>query len=104
MLIFKRVRFYASTDHQPAWSYSALQTGYSRHYDLNRLSGVRQKYHCQGCLFLSFSERRSLAAHFAAGNRECRVFAFAARPENTSELQSRFDLVCRLLLEKKNLI
>src|SRR5437868_11442991 len=40
-------------------------------------------------------------------NQETRVIAcqpFAARSEeHTSELQSRFDLVCRLLLEKKNL-
>src|SRR5438067_7374253 len=28
--------------------------------------------------------------------------AFARSEEHTSELQSRFDLVCRLLLEKKN--
>src|SRR5207249_11102113 len=29
---------------------------------------------------------------------------FARSEEHTSELQSRFDLVCRLLLEKKNII
>src|SRR5699024_11384376 len=39
-----------------------------------------------------------------------RALSCAARPylgrseEHTSELQSRFDLVCRLLLEKKNLL
>src|SRR5437868_11993062 len=30
------------------------------------------------------------------------VFTFDRSEEHTSELQSRFDLVCRLLLEKKN--
>src|SRR5207249_8429351 len=29
------------------------------------------------------------------------LFAYARSEEHTSELQSRFDLVCRLLLEKK---
>src|SRR5699024_12349899 len=32
---------------------------------------------------------------------QCIIF-FARSEEHTSELQSRFDLVCRLLLEKKN--
>src|SRR5699024_12179037 len=37
-------------------------------------------------------------------NRECLVSYFPRRSEDhTSELQSRFDFVCRLLLEKKNL-
>src|SRR5699024_12323581 len=30
------------------------------------------------------------------------LFSFPRSEEHTSELQSRFDLVCRLLLEKKN--
>src|SRR5437868_12606333 len=51
--------------------------------------------------------RRLLAppARGAAGRRQrWRVAARGRRPrseEHTSELQSRFDLVCRLLLEKK---
>src|SRR5437868_8104975 len=38
------------------------------------------------------------------GKRGCGSAAMPARrsEEHTSELQSRFDLVCRLLLEKKN--
>src|SRR5207249_119610 len=32
------------------------------------------------------------------------LFRFARSEEHTSELQSRFDLVCRLLLEKKNIM
>src|SRR5699024_12420946 len=35
--------------------------------------------------------------------KNCICFRFISRSEeHTSELQSRFDLVCRLLLEKKN--
>src|SRR5699024_12122600 len=32
------------------------------------------------------------------------MMEYARSEEHTSELQSRFDLVCRLLLEKKNMI
>src|SRR5699024_12421944 len=35
-------------------------------------------------------------------NRESEKFDLSRSEEHTSELQSRFDLVCRLLLEKKN--
>src|SRR5437868_15524363 len=35
------------------------------------------------------------------GDKSYLVQAFARSEEHTSELQSRFDLVCRLLLEKK---
>src|SRR5207249_10561785 len=40
------------------------------------------------------------AQQVSARERRLR-FAFARSEEHTSELQSRFDLVCRLLLEKK---
>src|SRR5699024_12161997 len=36
-------------------------------------------------------------------NTNCEKTSFRSE-EHTSELQSRFDLVCRLLLEKKNII
>src|SRR5207249_9805520 len=49
-----------------------------------------------------------LLGRFSRSNRWCRIFvlSFSRRgrgrsEEHTSELQSRFDLVCRLLLEKK---
>src|SRR5437868_12890295 len=41
-----------------------------------------------------------LAALLGGRVRECRQLR---SEEHTSELQSRFDLVCRLLLEKKNI-
>src|SRR5438067_3359667 len=37
------------------------------------------------------------------GSHICRKFGRARSEEHTSELQSRFDLVCRLLLEKKKI-
>src|SRR5207248_8752240 len=42
-------------------------------------------------------------AWFPAGEQRCAAFAKARRrsEEHTSELQSPYDLVCRLLLEKK---
>src|SRR5437868_8116748 len=38
----------------------------------------------------------------AASSRTCVPSTLVRSEEHTSELQSRFDLVCRLLLEKKN--
>src|SRR5437868_9905379 len=53
-------------------------------------------------LFRSAAQPEFLAA-YAAG-RETRLTARGIRSEeHTSELQSRFDLVCRLLLEKKKI-
>src|SRR5699024_11766179 len=50
---------------------------------------------CLSCISLSFAEE---TIPVAIGCSE-----FCSRSEeHTSELQSRFDLVCRLLLEKKN--
>src|SRR5438067_9868978 len=56
------------------------------------------------------SERWSTAVPFAcSGERYCAVptiepASVIRSEEHTSELQSRFDLVCRLLLEKKKKI
>src|SRR5699024_12066550 len=38
----------------------------------------------------------------AGAGRRASLWAVRRSEEHTSELQSRFDLVCRLLLEKKN--
>src|SRR5699024_12697465 len=37
----------------------------------------------------------------SSGQESCHLPSFTRSEEHTSELQSRFDLVCRLLLEKK---
>src|SRR5699024_11462201 len=44
------------------------------------------------------SELKNLATHHTATNEEHGVAGFLRSEEHTSELQSRFDLVCRLLL------
>ena len=43
----------------------------------------------------------SVAGLFPVSNQGREVWNFNRSEEHTSELQSRFDLVCRLLLEKK---
>src|SRR5699024_12152227 len=43
------------------------------------------------------------AVTFGAGNAVLEITNAPRSEEHTSELQSRFDLVCRLLLEKKNM-
>src|SRR5699024_12205236 len=53
------------------------------------------------CAVVDDDRRRRCVGGSDAGSGS--VFAFGVRSEeHTSELQSRFDLVCRLLLEKKN--
>src|SRR5438105_10212381 len=54
-------------------------------------------------LFRSFLRRRALGEHFLENvARTVRIAHVHVRSEeHTSELQSRVDLVCRLLLEKK---
>src|SRR2546428_7796690 len=54
-------------------------------------------------LFRSFIHRKLLAGMALAGLMASPLLAGKGRSEeHTSELQSRSDLVCRLLLEKKN--
>src|SRR5699024_12856454 len=48
---------------------------------------------------LRFPDKKAL--HFM-GNEMTFADVYSRSEEHTSELQSRFDLVCRLLLEKKN--
>src|SRR5699024_12758591 len=53
-------------------------------------------------LFRSRHHHLHLPGHFGTDHKLHHHFAFDQRSEeHTSELQSRFDLVCRLLLEKK---
>src|SRR5207249_8014010 len=47
------------------------------------------------------SERSMVPAPIYRGMKEGKLVRFERSEEHTSELQSRFDLVCRLLLEKK---
>src|SRR5207249_5163447 len=59
-------------------------------------------------VFMGF-EPLQRASHLASQFLRVHLFALDRRQplrseEHTSELQSRFDLVCRLLLEKKNIL
>src|SRR5699024_11305573 len=63
---------------------------------------------CAGLLLALAHQLRELQGYdvrgrFPCGNRDTpgRQFIILRSEEHTSELQSRFDLVCRLLLEKK---
>src|SRR5699024_12157737 len=54
---------------------------------------------------IDFFQKKVACCHHFSGNNFSNVFAhFFRSEEHTSELQSRFDLVCRLLLEKKKII
>src|SRR5207249_6020756 len=53
-------------------------------------------------LICSSTRPTSVSASMACASTESGSSASARSEEHTSELQSRFDLVCRLLLEKKN--
>src|SRR6266513_6358279 len=58
---------------------------------------------------LPISRTRSLAVNLSTCRRSARVTQVSRRrngrsEEHTSELQSRFELVCRLLLEKKKYV
>src|SRR5699024_12377160 len=55
-------------------------------------------YHCVSSC--GFRQKAELANDIF--EKSMRQFALNRSEEHTSELQSRFDLVCRLLLEKKN--
>src|SRR5438067_7003283 len=50
------------------------------------------------------SRSPSRAATASRATRNARLAVAARSEEHTSELQSRFDLVCRLLLEKKKVL
>src|SRR5699024_12014179 len=53
-------------------------------------------------IFVSISRTPPFSRSCADRSITCSHSAFVRSEEHTSELQSRFDLVCRLLLEKKN--
>src|SRR5690606_3636269 len=70
--------------------------GYSKRWIQDIL---RDEMHFRGVVF---SDDIGMAAAFSAGGIKARVDAHLDRSEeHTSELQSRENLVCRLLLEKK---
>src|SRR5437868_12885639 len=60
------------------------------------VSIVRQRLQPDGVLYISYNSMPGWAPL-----APIRQFMLERSEEHTSELQSRFDLVCRLLLEKK---
>src|SRR5699024_11713571 len=52
---------------------------------------------------ISYEHSLEIANHLGNGHLVSVPFRLHRSEEHTSELQSRFDIVCRLLLEKKNI-
>src|SRR5207249_12324690 len=73
-------------------SYTAL--AWSNHQWLTQCQAKR----CPAC---TGACRSSSSSHQSRSRRTCTERLELRSEEHTSELQSRFDLVCRLLLEKK---
>src|SRR5699024_12875977 len=84
-----------------SWAYEPLQSTQS----------YRKRFFSKNALYKRSIERltdlrallvyRSQNGH-TTGFRNNLTYIYARSEEHTSELQSRFDLVCRLLLEKNN--
>src|SRR5699024_12339182 len=58
---------------------------------------------CNLLSWLSMSAEAASSARMLRAISSCCLRSCCRSEEHTSELQSRFDLVCRLLLEKKNI-
>src|SRR5207249_10863288 len=90
----------------PLFPYTTLFRSLRHHTQIHPLSGNQQR--TDSCITHEtrcFRKRRVranrphvAAHHHSQGPQDC---AALRSEEHTSELQSRFDLVCRLLLEKK---
>src|SRR5699024_9498424 len=88
--------------------YSSLKTK-ERYYIFEKLWKQQVDYYMKNYDDVAFSltggnDSRISLAMLKEYKNDIRMFTYAAvrSEEHTSELQSRFDLVCRLLLEKKN--
>src|SRR5438067_3616878 len=66
---------------------------------LFRSSALREQ---PGCCLACWRMRAAAGGSLASASRAC--WSKRRSEEHTSELQSRFDLVCRLLLEKKKIL
>src|SRR5699024_12195989 len=73
--------------------------GYRAHFGVSTLVELTtQRRHRRRCASYPASDYPQLGLHGANDTHD----SLGRSEEHTSELQSRFDLVCRLLLEKKN--
>src|SRR5207249_6824860 len=64
--------------------------------------GVLSVWACLGAALVVVGLYAAVVSYFATARRG--IYFALRSEEHTSELQSRFDLVCRLLLEKKNTV
>src|SRR5699024_11483311 len=72
---------------------------------INISNGITAKFQNPFFHMPSCNRRHSLNKKTSPAEcRTCYKFIYKRSEEHTSELQSRFDLVCRLLLEKKKVI
>src|SRR5437868_13039937 len=76
----------------------AMRSGHSRVFTKSGFQLSRKIVRCTS----RYSAREEMLNHFPSFITTPPILARSE--EHTSELQSRFDLVCRLLLEKKNII
>src|SRR5437867_11726761 len=75
-----------------------------RSSDLSLFRGGEDLLCAMGFGFLDLFDRaRVTLAHQQDGHRRVNKLHLERSEEHTSELQSPYDLVCRLLLEKKNI-
>src|SRR5207249_10231741 len=87
----------------PLFPYTTLFRSHGRHArEIRGSRGERQRLGHHVVERQGHSRRLEGQLPGVGDHRLCDVVAVERSEEHTSELQSRFDLVCRLLLEKKN--
>src|SRR5699024_12347508 len=80
------------------------EASYETWLDETEQALIDLKANCDKLYVVGFSMGGMIAAYLAANYDVDKLVLLSRSEEHTSELQSRFDLVCRLLLEKKNKI
>src|SRR5437868_13285886 len=90
----------------PLFPYTTLfrSVGSEVHASLQSVDRSRQRQRSHPLALRSRQQRGRRHRTLVLAAPRPAVFVRARSEEHTSELQSRFDLVCRLLLEKKNSI
>src|SRR5690349_22355136 len=90
----------------PLFPYTTLFRSQQRLWFLSRFEGASAAYHiAAGLRLIGRLEREALVCaldRIVTRHEALRTVFYQRSEEHTSELQSRRDLVCRLLLEKKN--
>src|SRR5438874_11144911 len=102
-LTFDRAAAYGMRLDIPAGTAVRFEPGEIKSVPLIALSGTREVYGGSGLVNGNLDDKKNRAASLARlqGFLQGELPCVARSEEHTSELQSRRDLVCRLLLEKK---